>query len=308
MRRILRGGVHGARASAVVCGVLGAWSWWGAGGLGAAPAPVVFAAYNLENYAVSAAPRVRTKAPAAREAVVDAVAEVWPDVLGVCEVASPEALEELCTRLKDRGLDFPHREWVDGPDPDRHLALVSRFPIQRRDSQARIPFELGGAYELVRRGFLDVTVRVRSGYDLRLVGVHLKSRLPIPAGEELVRRREADLLRRHVDTLLLEEPGVNLLVYGDFNDTREQPVLREVLGPAGGVFSLQDVAVEDVHGERWTHHRQASDVYSRIDFLLVNRALKPEVVKGSGLISSPKQWRLASDHRLISVKIVPENR
>ena len=275
--------------------------------LSGASEPIVFAAYNLENYAVSAAPNVRSKSVSAREAVAETVGEVRPDILEVCEVASPEALEELCGRLRERGMNFEHKEWVEGPDPDRHLALLSRVPIFRRDSLPRVSFELEGTPQLVRRGFLDVTVRVNAGYELRLVGVHLKSRLPVPAGEELIRRREAELLRRHVDTILMEEPGVNLLVYGDFNDTREQPVMRHLLGPMGGPFSLHEVPVEDAQGQRWAHHRQASDVYSRIDFLLVNRALRREVT-GVGRISSPKQWRRASDHRLISMAILPENR
>jgi endonuclease/exonuclease/phosphatase family metal-dependent hydrolase len=268
---------------------------------------ITFAAYNLENYLMAGSERTRPKSATARDAVAKLVASVRPDILGVCEIGEEAALMDLAQRLGDLGLTLPHREYVTGPDPDRHLALLSRYPIVQKGSLGRVPFELNGRPELVRRGFLDVSVQVNSGYLLRLVGVHLKSKLPSPAGEDLVRRCEADQLRAHVERILSGNPRTNLLVYGDFNDTREQPTMRHILGPWGGLYSLHDLVAEDPQGHRWTHYRQFTGVYSRIDYLLFNKALKPELPPYARISGDPN-WQRASDHRLIYTRILPSDR
>lgn len=283
-----------------------------AGGGSAAPSAgvpeIIVASYNVENYTLTGSERTRIKTPAAREAVADVVAEVRPDILGLCEVGSVEALEDLRERLKKRGITYPYAEYVDGPDPERHVALLSRFPWARRQSLSRVPYQLNGSPELVRRGFLDVTVQVNPRYALRLVGVHLKSKLPVPEGETLVRRMEARALRALVDGILLEDPQVNLLVYGDMNDTKEDASVRSILGLRGHPSSLTDLPAEDPGGDRWTHYRFFTDVYARIDYLMVNRALRPELVPGSARVSHSTQWRKASDHRLIHAALVPQDR
>lgn len=269
---------------------------------------VVFVAYNLENYTIQGSARTRPKTERAKDAVAQMIAEAHPDVLGVCEMGAADALEDLRERLKVRGVEFAEVELVVGPDPERHLALLSRFPLASRQSKPKISYELNGVPQLVRRGFLDVTVQIGGAYRLRLVGVHLKSKLPIPEGESLVRRMEAQLLRRHVDSILSEDPKANLLVYGDFNDTREQPALREVVGERGSPGGLTELPAEDDLGDRWTHYWRTADVYARIDYLLANKALLPEVLRGSARVWRGTVWREASDHRPVSVSILPVDR
>lgn len=109
----------------------------------------------------------------------------------------------------------------------------------------KVPFELNGMPELVRRGFLDVSIAITPAYVLRLVGVHLKSKLPIPEGEALVRRMEAQLLREHLDGILGENPQVQLLVYGDFNETREEAAIHAVQGSRGALNALHELAAQD---------------------------------------------------------------
>ncbi|MCX8513186.1 MAG: endonuclease/exonuclease/phosphatase family protein [Chthoniobacteraceae bacterium] len=266
----------------------------------------VVASYNLENYTLRSGERVRQKSIPAREAIADVVAEAHPDILGVCELASPEALADLRERLAERGIAFLDTEFVNGPDPDRHVALLSRFPIVRRDSVEKVPFELNGLPELVRRGILDVTIQVTPNYSLRLVGVHLKSKLPVPEGEALVRRMEAQLVREHVDGILGENPKVQLLVYGDMNETREEAAIHALQGSRGTLKALSELAAQDANGERWTHYRQFTDVYSRIDYFFANKALRSVLVPGGARISQSAQWRKASDHRLISVLLSPD--
>jgi len=271
-------------------------------------AEITVAAYNLENYTLAASERTRIKSTAARDAVADVVAEVKPDVLGVCELGSLEALEDLRERLQKRGVWMPYFEYVDGPDLERHLALLSRLPILSRQSQARVPFDLNGSPELVRRGFLDVTLQAGPKVSLRLVGVHLKSKLPSPAGESLLRRMEALALRSLVDRIVGSDSSTRLLVYGDFNETKEDASICGVLGARGGLNSLSALSAEDANGDRWTHYRFFTDVYARIDYLMINAALRNAFVPRSARVSDSPQWRKASDHRMIYASFFPGER
>lgn len=282
--------------------------------LGAAPREIVICTYNVQNYVDSKPPGpdskfgTKEKTEKSIEALIAIIKSVNPDVLGVCEMGSPARFEDFKKRLADAGLGYVDSEYVAGPDPDRHLALVSRFPIVARQSLTDIPFEIGGQPEKVRRGFLDVTIEVNSGYRLRMVGVHLKSKLAAPEGEALIRRYEAQALRRHLETILTADPTTNLACYGDFNDTKNQPVFSEITSVRGTPMHMSDLWAKDALGDRWTYHWKTSDEYSRIDYLFVSPALVPEVVKSKSQVYRGDDWSEASDHRPVSATIVPVNR
>lgn len=270
---------------------------------------IVFGAYNLQNYRLQSDDGgQKPKSPASKAALTAIVSQMRPDILGVCEMASREALADLQLRLKSAGLDLPESEFVDGPDPDRHLALLSRFPIMEKLSDRQVAFELNGAPELVRRGFLDVVIQINSTYRLRLIGVHLKSKIAAPEGESLIRRMESHLLAQRVSKILANEPEANLLVYGDFNDTKDQPALQSLIGERGSQQMLRDLYPIDERGECWTHYWKTADVYSRMDFMMASRGLLPEILRKQTRIHSPSNWSDASDHRLISTSITATNR
>ncbi len=274
----------------------------------------VVASYNIENYLGEETPddaarhRAKPKSEKAARAVVRVVKDINPDILGVCEMGLPDEFETFKGRLSEAQLGYIDSEYVAGPDPDRHLALVTRFPIIARHSVANVEYELNGAPEKMKRGILDVTIRVTPAYDIRLVGVHLKSKLAAPAGEALVRRHEAELLRKHIDRILAEDPHVNLLVYGDLNDTRDQPALREVMGVRGSAGYLADLPAKDAFGDKWTEYWSVEDLYSRIDYFFANRAVLHEVVPGKTCVYRSEYWFEASDHRAIYTSIIPVNR
>ncbi|HEX8313314.1 MAG TPA: hypothetical protein VF614_18455, partial [Chthoniobacteraceae bacterium] len=186
-------------------------------GLPAAPQEITFCHYNVENYVDEQPPRegqrTGTKAKPEKEiaAVIHLLGEIRPDILGVCEMGSPERFADFRNRLKQAGLDYHEAEYVSGPDEARHLALLSRFPIMERNSRTDVSFDLNGQPEKVRRGILDVKVQVTPSYQLRLVGVHLKSKLPTPEGEALLRRSESQEVRAHLEQILTSSPQVNLL-------------------------------------------------------------------------------------------------
>ena len=271
---------------------------------------IVFCTYNVKNYLghEPGAPRnPRTKPKPEKEiaALIQIIRDIQPDILGVCEMGSPAMFEDFKSRLEKAGLGYKDSEYVQGDDPDRHLALVSRFPIVHRDSAAKVRFTLGGAEHSVKRGILDVTIQVTPAYQLRCVGVHLKSKLPAPEGEALIRRNEAMKLREHLDAILKAAPETNMLCYGDFNDAKNSPMFSEVSGVRGTPAHMSDLAARDSVNDRWTHHWPVADEYSRIDYLFASPGLWPEVKRGTAGIHRSADWEKASDHRPVFVTIEP---
>ncbi len=270
---------------------------------------IVFCSYNVKNYLgpdqASAERRTKPKPEKEIEALIKVIVEIRPDILGVCEMGSPAAFEDFKSRLEKAGLTFKDSEYVQAEDEDRHLALLSRFPIVHRDSAAKVRFPLNGTQQSVKRGFLDVTVQITPRYELRCVGAHLKSKLPAPEGEALIRRHEAAKLRGHLDAILKETPAANLLCYGDFNDAKNQPMFSEITGVRGTPGHMSDLAARDVHGDRWTHHWPVADEYSRIDYLFASPGLLPEVKRETASVYRSDFWEIASDHRPVFVTIVP---
>jgi endonuclease/exonuclease/phosphatase family metal-dependent hydrolase len=265
--------------------------------------PVTFAHYNLENYLVMDR---KEHGQIVHEAKPDAevgpliriIQQIHPDLLGVAEIGPPDQFRNFRERLEAAGVSFVDEEYVQGADPDRHLAFLSRFPIVARHSQGNVPIDLPDRPESMRRGLLDVTVEVSPSTRIRLVGAHLKSKLPIPEGEALVRRAEAQRLREHVEAILREAPDTLLLVYGDLNDTKEAPAIAEVAGPRDNpATALADIWLADADGDRWTYFRRYTDTYARIDYIFVNRKLFPKVDRTRSYLFRSPEWNRASDHR-----------
>ncbi|HVE16008.1 MAG TPA: endonuclease/exonuclease/phosphatase family protein [Chthoniobacterales bacterium] len=275
--------------------------------------PIVVMSYNVENWLttdryigskhVPSAPKPESE----KNAVADIIASHRPDILGVIEMGSREDLDDLRSRLKAKGLDYPNTEWHEGFDADRHVALLSRFPIVAHDSQDHIPFDLDGRPQEIQRGILDVTVEPEPGYQLRLIGLHLKSRRLTPeVDQEALRAKEAWFVRQYLDRIFAKDPATKLLLYGDLNTTKDDYPIKQILGPYRSPSRLTDVSLADMRGERWTHYYPAADDYSRIDYFMTSAALRRDVdLKASGIDSSAN-WNDGSDHRAIFTTIDPK--
>lgn len=271
-----------------------------------------FLSYNLKNYLTMSryvdGKRIdRGKPETEIVPLVELIVEAKPDVVGLCEIGTLKDLRDLQGRLKEAGLDLPHHEHAGGEDKVRRLALLSRHPIAATNSQGA-----GGTlkYQSVdgegkpttfamQRGILDATVEVK-GQKIRFLGVHLKSKRPIPQGkQDLMRRHEAYLLRKHADDILAKTPNTLLCVYGDFNDTRRESPVRAIQGPYNSERYLEPLSHKDSRGEVWTHFWSYQHVYSRFDYALASKKLRPLFQeKESYLIDDPK-WSKASDHRAL---------
>lgn len=267
---------------------------------------VVFAAYNVRNYLIEDQRDERgkliesAKSDKEIEAVLAVVQKINPDILGIVEMGDEAALRSFQTRLKEKGLDLPHSEWVRGTDPHRHLALLSRYPIRERESVNDVPFELDGKPERMARGLLDVTIELPGGGLLRVLGAHLKSRRPLPGVDDrAMRALEAWHLRQRLVSVMKEKPEGDVLVFGDFNDYRNEAPVREIIGKPGTSTYMRDLPLTDSRGEKWTFLWQEADLYSRIDFIFVSpRLWKKILLPQSGIVDIP-EWSEASDHRAI---------
>ena len=271
---------------------------------------IIFCTYNVHNYLgedQSAPPdrRAKPKTPKEVEALMSVIRDIQPDILGVCEMGSEAMFADFKAQLAKVGLDYPHSEFVQAGDPDRHVALVSKFPIVARNSQTKVTFKMDGVEQDMKRGILDVTVQVTPDYQLRCVGAHLKSKLPVPEGEALIRRHEAAKLRAHLDGILEASPKVNLLCYGDFNDTKNEPMFQEIAGSRNAPGYMADLWAKDSLGDRWTHYWRTADQYSRFDYIFANKGAWPEVRRDTATVYRSPYWFEASDHRPVYVTIIP---
>lgn len=263
-----------------------------------------FITYNVRNWLVSEQPASngknggkRSKPEEEKAAVISLLKGPVPDVVGLCEIGTAEDLAEIQQRLRDAGVELPHSHYSGGSDPVRHLGLLSRFPIVQTERPQDTEYKIRGKTFSMNRGILDVTVEA-GGRRYRFVGAHLKSKREMEnADQEEIRQAEARLLRQHVDGIFTRNPQERLVVYGDFNDTRASDSLKIITGTYGQADYLTPLPAEDRSGTSWTHFWDLHDVYARIDFITVSRALKTEADFQSARILDDKGWDKASDHR-----------
>src|SRR5277367_2625872 len=112
------------------------------------------ATYNVENYLDQPTEsRHLVKSAEARAKIRESIKAMNPDVLALEEMGTTNALLELRASLKAEGQDFPFWEYVQGPDTNIHVAVLSRLPIVARRPHTNEFFLLDGRRFAVKRGF-----------------------------------------------------------------------------------------------------------------------------------------------------------
>ena len=251
----------------------------------------------MDRYVDSKALKGAPKPDSEKQAVVRLLTRHTPDILGLCEIGTAVDLADLQEMLKAAGLDLPHSHFTGGSDPTRHLGLLSRFPITATAKATRMQYQLAGRTFAINRGILDATIEAR-GKSYRLVGVHLKSKRETEQGDqEAMRFNESRLLRQHVDAILKSDSDARVIVYGDLNDTRASRSIKTITGNYNDSGYLTAIPAKDSNQHAWTHHWALHDIYSRIDFIMVTRALRQEVDFQAAEIIDDEGWDKASDHR-----------
>jgi endonuclease/exonuclease/phosphatase family metal-dependent hydrolase len=273
-----------------------------------------FVAYNLKNY-LKMDRRINGKLeknalkPAQEiTQLVKIISKSKPAVIGISEMGNLEDLNHFKDQLAQAGLKYPHFELTFGSDPVRHVGLLSQFPITERNSQTDLTYRIGKKELPFQRGILDVTIQPSKDYQLRLLGIHLKSKREVEeADQALMRRNEAELLRQHIDAILKQKPETNLLVFGDFNETRNELPIKVIRGRYNTPGALTDIQLSDDRGDRWTYYWRYADQYSRFDFVFASKGLVDEINTANSYIASDPNWFLASDHRALVLSIVPKD-
>lgn len=279
------------------------------------------ATYNLEGYLDIPTETRSAKAAESKAKVREIIRALRPDVLALEEMGTPSALLELRESLKREGLDFPHWEHISGPDTNIHVAVLSKFPFAARRPRTNENFLLHGRRFRVSRGFAEVDIQVSPTYNFTLLVCHLKSRLSFGNADAAeLRLEEARLLRERVDACFDARPEVNLVVAGDFNDTRDSAPLKTIMGR--GKRRLVDTRPSERDTETppdpksgnaprsvaWTHHFAKEDVFSRIDYILLSPGMAREWLPAESYVPSYPGWGKASDHRPVLVTVLAEDK
>jgi len=285
------------------------WPAWAAEPpLPAAPASLRIVAYNLRNYLDPNESFAEAKSEAGRQACAETIAGLRPDIALFSELGGKHALADLLARLAKLGLDYPFSTVVEGPDRVRRLAIVAKFPAAAVDHQSYSTYNLADQRVPVQRGFANCLFKWDNGYQLRLLGAHLKSKRFHPLGQTDMRRYEARQLRYLVDKYVVADPTANLLLLGDLNDAPNSSPLNTLFSrrrrPDGQLYDLRPA---DPNGQVWTHFWNDEDSYSRIDYALASQALLPEVVLAETRLAFWPEWFAISDHRPVIVTIVPQD-
>jgi endonuclease/exonuclease/phosphatase family metal-dependent hydrolase len=279
------------------------------------------ATYNLEGYLDQPTETRAAKLAAAKAKVRESILALKPDVLALQEMGSTNALLELRDSLKAEGLGLPYWEHVSGFDTNIHVAILSRFPIITRHPHTDDSFLLSGRRFRVSRGFGEVAIQVNTNYSFTLIAAHLKSKRAVAQADEAeMRLEEAKVLREKVDACLAANPNANLVVLGDFNDTKDSASIKAIIGR--GKHKLVDTRPAERNGDNapspnpaweprnvtWTHYYGKEDSYTRIDYILLSSGMAHEWITNGTYALTVPNWGVGSDHRPIVATFEAEDK
>ena len=279
------------------------------------------ATYNLENYLDQPTGTRPLKTPEAKTKIGESLRALQADIVALQEMGAAGALAELRASLKAEGLDYLFWEYVRGWDTNIHIAVLSKFPIVARRPHTNESFLLFGRRFRVSRGFAEIDIQVNKHYSFTLISAHLKSRRPVPEADETeLREQEAVLLRERIDACLAARPDANLIVLGDFNDSKDSRSTRTLIGR--GRRALIDTRPAERNGDdqpnpnprydprniTWTHHYGKEDTYSRIDYILLSHGMAREWSASNTFVLALPNWGVGSDHRPIVAGFIAEDR
>lgn len=276
---------------------------------------LTIAAYNIENYGpadrmTDAGYRKEYPKPELEKKALRAVIRaIDVDVLVLQEMGPRPYLEEFRRDLKAEGLDYPHAVLMEGADPDRHVAIVSKRPFKSAIAHADLEFTYFGRKEKVKRGLLEVTLNTEAG-DLTIFGVHLKSRFtdrPDDPQSAIRRIGEADAVRDRILKRFPQPATAQFLIIGDCNDSKVSKTLLH-LSARGNTAVAELLPSSDRRGETWTHSYRKEGSYSQVDHALVSPGLRAAVEGGRTQIYDGPFVAEASDHRPVVATLTLQQR
>jgi len=284
-------------------------------------ADIRIATYNVENYIDHGAKGRELKTAASKDKVRESIKALRADVIAIQEIGHESALLELRDSLKKGGVDYPYWEHVGGFDTNIYVAVLSKYPFAAKNPHTNASYLLNGRRLQMSRGIAEVEIKLGNTYTFTLLTAHLKAKRAVSvANEEDMREEEAKLLREVIDTRLKANPTVNLVVVGDFNDTKDSRAIKTLIGR--GKTKLTDTRPAERNGDTvapektsydprniaWTHYYGLEDSYSRIDYILLSPGMAREWKPAESYVLASPNWGLASDHRPLVITLSAEDK
>lgn len=273
------------------------------------------ATYNVENYLIMDRHvdgrwrRDYPKPEAENVALRSIIRHHRPHILALQEMGEEIFVTELQADLRDEGLDYPHRIWMESNDGVRHLAALSKIEPLEVHFHNDLDFAYRGERSRMRRGMLEVVFPFGENPDerLHLFIFHLKSKwteFDDDPEATLFRSREAEAARNFIIDKLPPEEGHFYLVVGDLNDDPNSGPVRRFLSRGERTIGIL-LPTSDDRGHLWTHFWARRSLYSVKDYLIPSPALAERLVDRRAHISSHPKAKQASDHRLVYLDLMP---
>jgi len=255
--------------------------------------------FNLNDYSLVGGDEAHdTLQPAARNetaALIRIITDAAPDILAVQEMGNPASWADFKLRLRQAGLAYDYEEYLRTGDQDLNMAVLSRYLITAHNSHTDDRYTIGPTQFPLQRGIIEVDIELRPDYSLRLIVAHLKSNRYHAYGQAEMRRNEARLLNKNIRASIDSDPTINLLVVGDMNVTPDTALFRDIVTYQDKPI-LFDLRPADTAGDAWTY-RENNDSSQRLDYMLVNQGLLPEVLPEKSFAIRSRQLLQVSDHR-----------
>lgn len=277
--------------------VLGMVCMWA---LPAAAEPLHLLSWNVRNYlsqnqVIEGRWRPDYPKPEAEKAALRAVLlSERADVVFFQEMGAEPYLRELQRDLRTKGLDYPYLAMGRGVDTVRHLAVLSKVPIEvhlhaHTEAEHQLP---------LRRGLMEVKIEHEAGV-LQVFNLHLKSRWTVDQADPLAQQQRNGEMERLVEIVRQRRhPQETLLILGDFNEPGTFPARTWLLEQ---LPELERLPQTDSQGDDWTYYWAREDRRESID-AIYHWPAEPTPFKLSPIrIVDPSAVMQASDHRPLSI-------
>jgi len=159
----------------------------------------------------------------------EVICDLDADIVGLQEVENTDVFEQLRGRLKQVGCAYRYAAITHKRGAPIQVALLSRFPIQRKR-------ELQVSYSPLVRNILEVEVEIE-GKPLLLFINHWKSK-----GRRGVESKRVAAAQRLKQRLSLLPPNKEYIILGDLNsDYNADLTLKKRLDDTGGVTAINHI-------------------------------------------------------------------
>lgn len=263
------------------------------------------ASYNLKNYLIMDRlvdgnwRRQYPKPEVEKESIQAILLKVQPDILVIQEIGGQAFLNELSDDLSRQGLDYPYAILMQGSDPIRQTALLSRIKPRYTKKHDDLNYRYFDGMETVKRGLLEVGFV--HGIPFTLFSLHLKSRFSRDKRDPFSaqwRLKEAEACRNRIIERVDDKKINHYCIIGDFNDNPNSTVMRRFYKRGDRIIGHQLLA-EDSRGETWTYLYAKERVYSTVDGFVLSPELLSYVENDSAAIWDQPKSEIGSDHRLV---------